>query len=505
MKKFYFFILTSCLLSLSSFAQTLIPVVDELVLPQYAYVGSNANSRLQYVCRLKISTGSTGVPKTYRYFVGMSSLATTSSQTPGSMFQIRDPALNVGRNILGFTNTKAIGGTSQILANGINYSGSVSQYGVFVTDANGDYTGWFACVPTNSTNQTVGQDVYFYVQTSNGAGGTSLTNHYRTTSTIKLLDYNTTSGSATGLTAIVGDATATVGNEKFVSLYDNDAATGRPLYTTYTERDSINLTTVAGQVTVGNSWSTWYGAVEGVLGGWGAVIPNNLTTGVRVIRYSNIDGSTIGSDRTSPDGLFGAVNTVNPSGGTTPINLDPTTLPIQLTSFTGQVKDFGVRLNWTTSQESNNQYFELFRAGDDRNFTSIGRVNGAVNSSVNKTYSFDDISPLSGTNYYQLKQVDLDGKSTSFTPIAVKFGLAEDGFKLLSSSESSVVVSISSAVAKEGTISYIGLDGRVLYKQQVSLSSGVNSISIPVDQSTGRIGVINFTSGNEQKSLKVSR
>jgi hypothetical protein len=180
-------------------------------------------------------------------------------------------------------------------------------------------------------------------------------------------------------------------------------------------------------------------------------------------------------------------------------------LPITLSSFTGEAKDFGTKLTWTTASEVNNQYFELLRAGDDKNFASIGRINGAINSSESKTYSFSDFNPIKGNNYYQLKQVDIDGKSETFGPVAVKFGLAQESFNVLSTSASSVMVNISSSVAKRAEISYIGLDGRVLYRQQISLTSGLNTFSIPVDKSTGNIGIINFRTDGEQKSLKIAR
>jgi hypothetical protein len=180
-------------------------------------------------------------------------------------------------------------------------------------------------------------------------------------------------------------------------------------------------------------------------------------------------------------------------------------LPITLSSFTGEAKDFGTKLTWTTASEVNNQYFELLRAGDDKNFASIGRINGAFNSSESKTYSFSDFNPIKGNNYYQLKQVDLDGKSETFGPVAVKFGLAQESFNVLSTSASSVMVNISSSVAKRAEISYIGLDGRVLYKKHISLNSGLNTVSIPVEKSEAQIGVISFRSGDEQKSIKIAR
>jgi hypothetical protein len=184
---------------------------------------------------------------------------------------------------------------------------------------------------------------------------------------------------------------------------------------------------------------------------------------------------------------------------------DISTLPITLSNFVGEQKNYGVGLNWTTTSEVNNQYFEVLRAGEDKNFTSIGKVNGAVNSSEIKTYSFSDFNPLAGNNYYQLKQVDLDGKSESFGPVVVKFGLSEDSFSVLSASEISVTISISSSEEKQAELSYIGLDGRTLYKQNISLASGLNTFSIPVDKSTGNIGIITLRANGEQKSLKIAR
>ncbi|QEK53103.1 hypothetical protein FYC62_16520 [Pedobacter aquae] len=180
-------------------------------------------------------------------------------------------------------------------------------------------------------------------------------------------------------------------------------------------------------------------------------------------------------------------------------------LPITLSSFIGQTNNYGVKLNWTTASETNNQYFEVLRAGEDKNFVSIAKLNGSGNSSSSKTYSFDDFSPATGNNYYQLKQVDFDGKSESFGPIAVNFGLSSNKISLLSSSDLAVTISISSTTDKEAVISYVGLDGRILYQQKASLKSGLNSITLPVQKSAGNIGVISVSANKEQQSIKISR
>jgi hypothetical protein len=187
------------------------------------------------------------------------------------------------------------------------------------------------------------------------------------------------------------------------------------------------------------------------------------------------------------------------------IKLPPSVLPITLVDFSADVKEDGVKLNWQTAQEVNNQYFEVLKSDNNNEFKPLTQIKGAVNSNAPKYYSFTDYNPIIGTNYYQLKQVDLDGKSETFKPIAVKFGLATDEFKILSSSEESLTVSIASSKVIEGIISYVGLDGRLLYKQKIYVTNGLNTFPIPVNKSTGQIGIISFSTNGEQKSLKVYR
>jgi hypothetical protein len=81
-----------------------------------------------------------------------------------------------------------------------------------------------------------------------------------------------------------------------------------------------------------------------------------------------------------------------------------------------------VLLNWATAQEENSDHFEIERSSDNSNFASIGQVTAAHNSSLQRNYSFTDESPVSGNNYYRLKEVDLDGQSIYSKVVSVNFG-----------------------------------------------------------------------------------
>ncbi|MCX6214778.1 endonuclease/exonuclease/phosphatase family protein [Spirosoma sp.] len=94
-------------------------------------------------------------------------------------------------------------------------------------------------------------------------------------------------------------------------------------------------------------------------------------------------------------------------------------LPVRLTSFTAKAVGETVGISWTTANETNSAYFEVERSADAREFASISRVAAAGDAQATKNYGLVDEHPLSGTNYYRLKQVDLDGKTAYSTIVSV--------------------------------------------------------------------------------------
>jgi len=115
-------------------------------------------------------------------------------------------------------------------------------------------------------------------------------------------------------------------------------------------------------------------------------------------------------------------NTAPTYGEVEDYSLNPSLLPVELTSFTAHPAKNTVQLKWATATEVNNYGFDIERispnpspyqggggeAGGGR-WTKIGFVNGHGNSNSPKEYSFADDSPLPGYSSYRLKQIDFDG------------------------------------------------------------------------------------------------
>lgn len=184
-------------------------------------------------------------------------------------------------------------------------------------------------------------------------------------------------------------------------------------------------------------------------------------------------------------------------------NSELLTTPIELVDFSGKVLNTGIKLNWETAQETNNQYFELLRSNDGFNFKSIAKVNGAVNSTTHQVYSYLDLNPQSGTNYYMLKQVDLDGSSNTFKPLAFNFSLSNDDFKINKVWKDGIEVNLNVAKKQSGTITCTNIAGEVIYKEVLHLNQGQNLISIPVSQSATKVLILSCSTGGLEKSIKV--
>jgi hypothetical protein len=120
---------------------------------------------------------------------------------------------------------------------------------------------------------------------------------------------------------------------------------------------------------------------------------------------------TIGNDPSNDNSTTGIVVTVP--------------LPVSLTAFTAVKQGSTSLLNWNTATEVNNAGFDIERSADGRSFSRIGIVYSKAeggNSSEKLAYSYIDASPLTGTNYYRLRQVDRDGKSVYSNIEQVTFG-----------------------------------------------------------------------------------
>lgn len=103
-------------------------------------------------------------------------------------------------------------------------------------------------------------------------------------------------------------------------------------------------------------------------------------------------------------------NTNNTPQGTVTV-LNGVGLPVHFTAFNAKANGCKADLVWTTAQETGSDYFEIERSSDGIRFERIGSVEAKGSASSGGEYTYTDASPLSGKNYYRVKQYDLEGKN----------------------------------------------------------------------------------------------
>ena len=84
-------------------------------------------------------------------------------------------------------------------------------------------------------------------------------------------------------------------------------------------------------------------------------------------------------------------------------------VPLTWSYVKAQLNSNQTLVSWGTEQESNTSEFEIEHSADGRTFTKIGELPAAGNSQTIKKYSFTHLQPVTGFNYYRVKQIDKDG------------------------------------------------------------------------------------------------
>ncbi|MBT8233650.1 MAG: T9SS type A sorting domain-containing protein, partial [Bacteroidia bacterium] len=173
------------------------------------------------------------------------------------------------------------------------------------------------------------------------------------------------------------------------------------------------------------------------------------------------------------------------------IGLGETTVPIELFDFTGVWNDDEqqTELQWVTATEINTDFFGVERTRDlSEDFTEIGTVDAAGNSVDILYYGFNDTDIFeSGTYYYRLRIVDLDGSYEYSKIVAVKVIYDERDQKISLAvypnpviEEITVDVTVEREAAFEGGI-YDAI-GQLIQKVNIDVvKAGRNAISIDIN------------------------
>jgi hypothetical protein len=87
----------------------------------------------------------------------------------------------------------------------------------------------------------------------------------------------------------------------------------------------------------------------------------------------------------------------------------------------GTLLNKDVELEWVTNNNVNTKYFEIQRSSNQSDFTTIAEIASNNQASQLSKYNFTDNNPGTSSNYYRVKEVDVNGKITYSKIIRIDF------------------------------------------------------------------------------------
>jgi hypothetical protein len=190
----------------------------------------------------------------------------------------------------------------------------------------------------------------------------------------------------------------------------------------------------------------------------------------------------------------GTGNTAGDKGGGGTLALtESIVVPVKISAFNVKSNKTKNILNWISSNEINNAYFNIQYSTNAKDFTTIGSVNSKAtngNSSNSISYSFTHENAVAQHNYYRLQQVDKDGKNSIVSETKeVSSNYVENNFSIFPNPVKNVA-NISIDNINETIVKVIDMNGVVvkelvkphgIYNFKVdiaNLSKGIYTISL---------------------------
>ncbi len=186
------------------------------------------------------------------------------------------------------------------------------------------------------------------------------------------------------------------------------------------------------------------------------------------------------------------------------VGVSPAVLPVRLILFDAIWKAGNTELTWSTAQEQNSSSFEIQRS-EKNDFIRIGSIAAAGTSNDRIDYHFTDVSPVSGNNFYRLKQIDIDGRF-EYSPI-VKVNVASGNYlKLLGNPVQTQLKTVFTSVSKSQIkIIISNALGAIVVERTIAVQEGNNEIIIPLIGINPGSYYLQALSGSWKQALKFSK
>ncbi len=160
-------------------------------------------------------------------------------------------------------------------------------------------------------------------------------------------------------------------------------------------------------------------------------------------------------------------------------SLDCTQLGVEFLDLRATADGDATVVEWSTTSERQSSHFIIERATDAVHFEGIGSLDAHGGPGITTDYRFLDPWPMTGVNYYRLKEVDQAGGNTNSEVVDVFFGTATDEIHVVPNpAQNSTTLYFTAGGSGQGRVELLDARGRVAMDMMVPLFQGQDRVTL---------------------------
>ena len=180
-------------------------------------------------------------------------------------------------------------------------------------------------------------------------------------------------------------------------------------------------------------------------------------------------------------------------------------LPVHFTTFNAMESGaHAVRLNWTVQNETDNTYYDVLASNDGVSFSKRATITSDLHA--NGSYSWTDVAPAAGMNFYRIKSVETSGFINYSQVLRLTIGSSVTQTLVYPNpvKDKTFTLLISNQPKGVYTFDVVNMTGQKVYRSQVNYTGGSTAQTVNLPQAITRgIYQVVISSGSNKQVFKL--